>query len=249
MSFYDSISKQYDEMTGGDIRYLRQKEILARFLKKHPMQTALDVACGSGVQTLALAELGVRTTGVDLSSGLLNIAEQRAVKLGVDVRLIRGDMLHLSSIVDVAFDGVFCMGNSIPHLTGDDDLRNVLAQFHSVLNRKGTLLIQLLNYERILNEHKRVNQITRSGKHEFIRFYDYLDRSLLRFNVLMINWETGTPEHSINSIELRAYSADELNDELRNAGFTHIETYEEPDFTPFYADRSPTVTLIARKPD
>lgn len=248
MEFYDSLAEKYDQMTGGDIRYVKQKSMIARLLKDYPMESVLDVACGSGLHTIALAELGIKAVGIDLSHALLNIAEKRAREKKVNARFLRGNMLKLSERLDTTYDGVICLGNSLPHLTKPDEMKKALAEMFSVVKPGGVLVIQTLNYDRILMHKERIVNINRSDEHEFIRFYDFLDNGMIRFNVLMINWGQATPEHSINSLILKPYRSQEMISELSESGFMDIKLFEEPDFSPFDKEKSFAVTYIARKP-
>jgi SAM-dependent methyltransferase len=56
----------------------------------------LELGCGTGRVTMALAEAGKRVTGVDLSERMLERAVQKRAKLGVEsrerVHLVQGDM-------------------------------------------------------------------------------------------------------------------------------------------------------------
>jgi SAM-dependent methyltransferase len=65
----------------------------------------LDVACGSGQLALAAAESGLRVTGVDIASNLIQAARGRAVAAGLDVRFDEGDAEELP-YDDASFDVV-----------------------------------------------------------------------------------------------------------------------------------------------
>lgn len=54
--------------------------------------------------------------------------------------------IKLTSINE-KFHGVFCLGNTLAHVSGEIELKEVLTQF----GKKGThLLLQTVNYDRIL---------------------------------------------------------------------------------------------------
>src|SRR5215469_10365315 len=68
----------------------------------------LDVACGTGNQSIPAAKLGAKVTGVDIAPNLLDQAKANAEKAGVDIRFDIGDAENLPYEVD-SFDVVFTM--------------------------------------------------------------------------------------------------------------------------------------------
>jgi SAM-dependent methyltransferase len=77
-------------------------EYLAR-LAVAPGTRMLDVACGAGQLTIPAARAGVRATGIDIASNLIEQARSRAQAEGVDARFDEGDAEKLP-YEDAAFD-------------------------------------------------------------------------------------------------------------------------------------------------
>ena len=93
----------------------REAEVLARALGASSAGEVLDVPCGGGRLSLALAAQGYRVTGVDISSEFLHHARSAA---GSDrVSWEQRDMRDLPW--RARFDGAFCYGNSFGYL--DDE--------------------------------------------------------------------------------------------------------------------------------
>jgi 2-polyprenyl-3-methyl-5-hydroxy-6-metoxy-1,4-benzoquinol methylase len=93
----------------------REAESLARMLAVPPGAELLDVPCGGGRLSLALAQRGHRMTGVDWSAEFLNHARSSDAAHGVAWE--RRDMRDLPW--RARFDGAFCVGNSFGYL--DDE--------------------------------------------------------------------------------------------------------------------------------
>jgi SAM-dependent methyltransferase len=53
---------------------------------------ALDAACGVGINTIFLAQQGLRTFGIDISAYALHLAKKRAHELGLTLELIVADL-------------------------------------------------------------------------------------------------------------------------------------------------------------
>ena len=186
MDFYDDIAGQYDDITGSGDRTPRVESFLRELKSRYPIASALDVACGTGLYAIQLARMGARTTGADLSAGMLDQARRRAQAAGVPVDWIAAPMQELAERLHERFDAVLCMGNSIPHLQTQADLDAAISGFVRLLNPGGIVVIQLLNYVRVLAGRERIVGINRHADREYVRFYDFL-HGQVRFNILEIS--------------------------------------------------------------
>jgi SAM-dependent methyltransferase len=99
-----------------------EARFLADALAVKPGASVLDVPCGAGRQARALARLGCRVTGVDISPHMLAASGEPAAG-GVELRL--GEM---DAPLAASFDGAYCWGNSFGYLSHERSLgflRNV----------------------------------------------------------------------------------------------------------------------------
>lgn len=87
-------------------------EFLASTLEVQPGNRILDVPCGNGRHSIALARRGARVTGIDLAEE--NVAEARRLSGDVEVEWRISDMRELP--FDAEFSGAFCFGNSFGYL-------------------------------------------------------------------------------------------------------------------------------------
>jgi ubiquinone/menaquinone biosynthesis C-methylase UbiE len=95
----------------------------------------LEVAVGTG-RNLPFYPPGTRLTGVDLSPGMLALAHQRSVDLGVPIELREADAQALP-FADASFDTVV----STLSLCSVPDDRAAIAEMHRVLRPGGRLLL------------------------------------------------------------------------------------------------------------
>lgn len=70
--------------------------------REPPFGPALDLGCGSAVWGVKLAERGWQVTGVDLVERSLERARERVRDVGVEIRLVRGDVTDLRATDVVA---------------------------------------------------------------------------------------------------------------------------------------------------
>ena len=90
--------------------------------------TVLDLACGPGRHSAALAKRGLQVTGVDLSSFLLDKARKRAVAERVEVEWVEKDMREF--VRPGAFDLVINMFTAFGYFDDKEDDLKVLRNVH-----------------------------------------------------------------------------------------------------------------------
>lgn len=117
------------------------KRRLVQLAVVHAGNAALDLCCGTGDVALALARLGAKTTGLDFSQPMLNVARQRLERenrAGIPLSLewIQGDALNLP-FTDQQFDAV-TISYGLRNLA---DFHRGLAEMHRVAKPGGRLLV------------------------------------------------------------------------------------------------------------
>ena len=105
MNAYSILAKYYDRLMG-DFNYKGYLKFVEEGLKGE----GVDLACGSGEMTIALAKGGRKMTGIDLSDEMLNTATVKAKKEGVDIKWIRQDIASLELSHKVDFVTCVCDG-------------------------------------------------------------------------------------------------------------------------------------------
>lgn len=89
---------------------------------------AVDLGCGPGFQTFALASMGAHQVhAIDTSTRLLE--ELQSHMTTEPVQTIHGNLLEFPALVSDEIDTVVCMGDTLTHLASREE---VLQLFHSV---------------------------------------------------------------------------------------------------------------------
>jgi 2-polyprenyl-3-methyl-5-hydroxy-6-metoxy-1,4-benzoquinol methylase len=71
---------------------------------------AIDLGCGTGSNTIYLAEQGFEVTGVDLSHTAIERAQSKQANAAVNARFVQGDVLNLPEDIGGPFGFVFDQG-------------------------------------------------------------------------------------------------------------------------------------------
>ncbi|EHH18342.1 glycine N-methyltransferase [Macaca nemestrina] len=145
-------------------RTAEYKAWLLGLLRQHGCQRVLDVACGTGVDSIMLVEEGFSVTSVDASDKMLKYALKerwnRRHEPAFDKWVIEeANWMTLDKDVpqsaEGGFDAVICLGNSFAHLPdckGDQsEHRLALKNIASMVRAGGLLVIDHRNYDHILS--------------------------------------------------------------------------------------------------
>jgi glycine/sarcosine N-methyltransferase len=246
MGFYEEIAGQYDNMTRFHERMPKETAMLQHWIERYGFRSVLDVACGTGLHAIALARLGIKVAGADISDIMLDKARSHAAEFGVQIPWVQASMQQLQRHFHETFEAIFCLGNSIPHLLQQADLEAACVNLYGLLGPGGILVLQVLNYHRILADQERIIGIHRQGDTVYIRFYDFQSNQVI-FNVLTAHFQHETCTHSLQSTPLYPYRKDELEHGLSQHGFTDFESYGDMQFHPFEEQTSTNLVLVARK--
>jgi SAM-dependent methyltransferase len=242
--FYDSVAEFYDEMTGFSDELLPACKALETFLKRYPAERLLDSACGTGIYAIAASKLGLSATGADLSAKMIEKAEANSIRENVTVDWVTSDLKDLQMSRIEKFDMILCMGNSVPHFLTPGDIGNVFRVWKNLLNPGGVLVVELLNYRKILERNKRVIYVNRKSNKEYIRFYDFIDSQSLRFNVLEIEWKGNEADDHLFSMPLHPYLYDEIIGIGEANGFRADGVFEDLTMSPFEKHNSGIVLIV-----
>lgn len=89
------------------INPLRTRFIMEKLTAPNPK--ILDVGCGGGILSEALAKAGARVTGLDLSEASLQAARQHALSQGLQIDYRYESVEHLADLEAGTFDAIACM--------------------------------------------------------------------------------------------------------------------------------------------
>ena len=101
----------------------------------------LELACGTGRVTIALARQGFKMTGLDNSAAMLNEARRKSAAANVAVEWIEGDMRDFN--LGKTFSLIILPANALCHLLSLDDFEACLASAKKHLVRGGRFVVDV----------------------------------------------------------------------------------------------------------
>lgn len=235
-TMYDTFSLDYDRFVNWKARLPVEIPFLTSELASLSQGegipvSVLDVACGTGQHVIALTEAGFTCAGADFSAAMIAIARQNAAQRNLDIVFKHAGFGELEEAFgNVKFDGLVCLGNSLPHVLDERRLAETLADFRAVMRSGGKLVIQNRNFYPVLKERLRwmppQTYREKNKTYLFARFYDFDPDGRITFNIQrFISEGTGSFDQQIISTRLWPLSQNQLAQALRTAGFGHLNYY------------------------
>ena len=213
-----------------------KEEFFSNILSKYKPKSALDLGCATGELTSFLTTNGCDTTGIDLSPDLLSLAAKNPGKF------ILADMIDFLKKPDQKQDLVICIGNTLPHLT-PEQLSQFIQAIPNWLNKNGLLIIQTVNYHKILAKKPAgLSTIDRQKQGvKFARLYDYNPDGSIAFTAVL----DSPGGHSESTVTLWPFTPTELKQKLPGSLKVEAE-YGSFTETPFNPMESGAWVLIAK---
>jgi SAM-dependent methyltransferase len=151
---YDEVlSPHYSRMFGEfEAKVAEQQALLGRLgvAASEGGSVAVDLGCGSGFQSIALARLGFRVLAIDFSERLL--AELKARARDLPVHAVAGDIRDVAALAPGGVDLVVCMGDTLTHFEREEDLTRVFDGVAGRLAVGGRLILTFRDLSGELHE-------------------------------------------------------------------------------------------------
>lgn len=242
-TFYNSASAYYDKMIDFDSALQKRKILLSNFIDEK-IKSVADVGCGTGVDSISLSQLGLNVTAFDPSSEMINTARTNSEKNNCKIDFHTFGANEIPKTYYNKFDLVVSLGNTLANIPFTKIEKSV-AKLFKLLKNEGRVLIQILNYEKILSEKERIVNITKNDDEYFIRFYDF-EKKDLSFNILKFNAEQ-TSRKELIATKMFPYTSKELKKYFKETGFKKIELFGSLDKRSFDAKTSNDLVIVAQK--
>jgi len=215
----------------------------------------LDLSCGIGRHSVALAQRGFDVTGIDISPANIRRAEQRAKENAVEskTRFIVGDIRRLLEHLPAAknrFDAFISMFTSIGYWDEETD-RSILSQALELTTKGGLLILDVSNRDWLVRNFRPFDMTTLPGDPEYVMTEE---RKLVLETSRMNNiWTFYTREgkdlkHAATiNLDHRVHSLHELIALVKSAAWEPIKSYGNFELDPVSLE-SHRLILACKRP-
>jgi SAM-dependent methyltransferase len=221
MSFYQEIAPYYHhifKINKEQVNFIQQKMV-------DKSSSLLDVGCGIGTLSFELSNFYTQLIGIDLDAEMVTYATNQSKKNSKNIEFHQLSMLELDPKFDKnSLEGIICFGNTLVHLNSLDQVMEFLKQSKSILISGGKLLIQIVNYDRILSKKIKELPLIENDEIKFERNYHYhVETNRIDFNTLLT---VKTSNQRIkNSVVLLPILKSELEELMIKSGFKNLSFF------------------------
>jgi ubiquinone/menaquinone biosynthesis C-methylase UbiE len=241
--FYDEISSEYDDMISFNYAVSSRKDLLKKFINEKT-KTVADIGCGSGVDSIALALSGLKVVAFDPSSEMLKVAASNSKKMNVNLDFHNYAADKIPNDFDNKFNLVISLGNTFANIS-EDSFLDSLMRCADILEPEGQLLIQILNYNKILEEKERIINITESSDKIFVRFYDIYNKRVV-FNILTFNKGDFT-NRKLSSTQIYTHFLEKFKSGLSSLDFASTKSFGDLKLSEYIPNLSQNLVILAKK--
>lgn len=179
--YNDFLSKTYYQTVDTEDRLIHEIPDLIKAFKDHDVKTILDVGSGTGDHIIDFAKRGYIAIGADRSQAMINEANRRKVGLSSkaygNARFFHKDAEDLLYDLDISFDAILFMGNTISH--NPKNFRHLIKKAANSLSENGVMIFQITNFDKILKAKNRLLSFhciptneSNTKEFAFLEFYD-----------------------------------------------------------------------------
>lgn len=241
---FSSFATCYDQFMLKFVDYRAWVDYLERVFEHFKVRpaTILDVACGTGIPTVMLAERGYRLIGVDRSPEMLAVLEAKIDSLpqGLSatvggtcrpISLMRADMrdFRLAQPVDSAIS----LYDSVNYLLTEDDLVRCFSCVRQALKVTGLFAFDM-NTLYGLSECWGSRTVTREVGNIVSIWQNRFDPESRVSTLQLTFWnkDKGTENRFQEVHQERAYTVEEVRRSLKEAGFGQMHFFQHLSFMP-----------------
>ncbi len=201
-SYYDRFYESKDY--GKEIRFLNE------IFVSHQVNTILDIGCGTGSHLSQLIQYGYVGEGIDLSAEMVEIAKTK-----IHGKASPADMRTFD--LGRTYDAVISMFAVFNHNIDVNDARKTLTQCRKHLHEGGILILDLYNPQSSGQKETSLDGITKIMQWKLNH-----DTQICESVVTFIENGKALAEN----FPLRIYSTPQMVELLKEAGFEHIQFYD-----------------------
>ncbi len=247
MGAYEKFAQVYD-LFMDNIDYEEWANYITDHLKRYGIEDGLvlELGCGTGTMTGLLADRGYDMIGVDNSGEMLAEAMEKRMESGQDILYLQQDMQEFELYGTVR--AIVSVCDSLNYITEREELLQVFRLVNNYLDPEGLFLFDMNTihkYRDILGDTT-IAENRDEGSFIWDNSYDPENGLNIYELAVFLPREDGLYEKAEEVHCQKAYSQEEIEELIREAGMELLEVYDAYTGRPA-ADDSERLFFIARE--
>lgn len=246
MSCYNGFAELYD-LFMDEIDYNAWCKYIEDIFENYRVKPVriLDTACGTGNITIRMSKSGYNVWGLDISSDMLTVAENKSRAAKHKITFLNQDMTKMS--LKGKFDAVLCMCDGVNYVSDESELADYFGLVYERLEKDGIFIFDISSYYKlkyILGD----NTFYEEKNNKYYIWDNSFDEEsdIIEMDLIFFVPQDGLYRKFNECHMQKAYKNEHLVDLLKKARFRNINCYdgfsfEKPD------EKSERVFFAARK--
>ncbi|MDR1700798.1 MAG: class I SAM-dependent methyltransferase [Lachnoclostridium sp.] len=220
----------------------------------------LELGCGTGRISLALAKEGICVTGIDLSPHMLEVFEKKLVenpKLSEKARFIQCSMSNFS--LNRKFPMIIIPARTFQALTKNRDIKRTLSHVVEHLTDNGIFIVNVFNPVSNMNRKSScqsevvVGEWNCANSNALVKKSYWCNKINTRKQLIYPNYRfdvtypDGESEQLVEKWKLRYHYEDQLRNILEKAGLYVTEEFSRYDKTPIKGHTKQDIIFVCMK--
>ncbi|MFI3252907.1 MAG: methyltransferase domain-containing protein [Eubacteriales bacterium] len=221
MPSYETLATCYDKLTA-DVDYEQWADYIHKRFQNIPGKIVLDLACGTGSLSFALAKKGYEMIGVDLSTDMLGEAMEKNIDFQGEKPIFlcqSMDKLDLFGTID----GCVCCLDSVNYVTEPEKLQETFQRVSLFLMPKGIFLFDIKSPYAFMSQNGQFS--LDENEDLFCIWRTETDPPFSRHEIDLFQRQGDLWAREVESHCQRIYPPEEILEYLKNSGFTNIRQY------------------------
>lgn len=187
----NQVKNHYDQHLGSfyswmigdfEVKMKDQKDFFLRNqISPKSNDIALDLGCGNGLQSVALAQLGFNVIAYDFNKTLLH--ELRLKKI-VNISLVESDLLDFDTYLQSKAELIVCMGDTLTHLNSLSDVASLVLKIKQRLTASGKTVFSFRDLSSPIYNEQRFIPVRSDDTKIHTCFLEYFDDHVQVYDLL-----------------------------------------------------------------
>lgn len=211
-NFYSWMIGDFESRTNEQYSFFKSHDI---FPKSN--RAAIDLGCGNGIQSIALARLGFNVIAIDFNHTLLS--ELRLHIAEHSIKALELDIMNFKENVENPVEVITCMGDTISHLSSEEDIHWIVRSMYSKLSASGKIVLSFRDLSTSLCGDSRFIPVKSDDYRILTCFLEYFDDNVNVTDLLHVK-EDGKWVQKVSSYQKLRISEEKIKRILSAQGFS-----------------------------